>query len=145
MEIREVIDEDLKPLLKLYTQLKNEAMPRFDKQLKNIWNDILAEKNHHLIVGLVDNSIMASCVLIIVPNLTHRQRPYALIENVITHEKFRKRGYATQILNYARQIAVTENCYKIMLLTGSKKDPTLNFYQQAGYNANDKTAFIQWL
>ena len=37
------------------------------------------------------------------------------------------------------------NCYKIMLLTGSKKKETLNFYGNAGYNSTDKTAFIQWL
>lgn len=32
-----------------------------------------------------------------------------------------------------------------MLLTGSKRETTLNFYKHAGYNSNDKTAFIQWL
>lgn len=37
------------------------------------------------------------------------------------------------------------NCYKMMLLTGSKKESTLHFYEQAGYNRKDKTAFIQWL
>lgn len=32
-----------------------------------------------------------------------------------------------------------------MLLTGSKKESTLNFYERAGYNRNDKAAFIQWI
>ncbi|MGN0376976.1 MAG: GNAT family N-acetyltransferase [Suilimivivens sp.] len=81
----------------------------------------------------------------IIPNLTHDQRPYALIENVITDESYRKRGLATACLNYAREIAVRENCYKMMLLTGSKKESTMKFYEQAGYNRNDKTGFIQWL
>lgn len=44
-----------------------------------------------------------------------------------------------------REIAVKENCYKLMLLTGSKRESTLNFYEQAGYNKKDKTAFIQWI
>jgi hypothetical protein len=34
---------------------------------------------------------------------------------------------------------------KLMLLTGSKNENTLNFYRRAGYNSEDKTAFIQWL
>lgn len=68
-----------------------------------------------------------------------------MIENVITDEAFRKRGLATACLNYAREIAVRENCYKMMLLTGSKEESTLKFYEQAGYNRKDKTAFIQWL
>lgn len=34
---------------------------------------------------------------------------------------------------------------KMMLLTGSKKESTLDFYRKAGYNSDDKTAFIQWI
>ena len=89
--------------------------------------------------------IVSSCVCVIIPNLTRGQRPYAFIENVITDEKWRKKGLATACLNYARDIAVNENCYKVMLLTGSKEQSTLDFYERAGYNKNDKTAFIQWL
>ena len=33
----------------------------------------------------------------------------------------------------------------MMLLTGSKKKSTLDFYRKAGYNSEDKTAFIQWV
>lgn len=69
----------------------------------------------------------------------------AFIENVVTHSDYRGKGYATECLNYAKNIAENENCYKMMLLTGSKKEKTLNFYGNAGYNCTDKTAFIQWL
>ena len=31
------------------------------------------------------------------------------------------------------------------VLTGSKKPETLHFYEKAGYNSSDKTAFIQWI
>ena len=82
---------------------------------------------------------------VIIPNLTHGQRPYAFIENVVTDKDFRKKGYATACLNYAKDIAKRENCYKMMLLTGSKEESTLKFYERAGYNKNDKTAFIQWI
>ncbi len=72
-------------------------------------------------------------------------RPYAFVENVITDKEYRKKGFATACLNFAKEIAKRENCYKMMLLTGSKEENTLRFYEQAGYNKNDKTAFIQWL
>ena len=83
--------------------------------------------------------------MIIVPNLTKGQRPYAFIENVITDIHHRNKGYATSILNFATEIAVTENCYKIMLMTGSKKEETLHFYERAGFNRIDKTAFVHWI
>ena len=33
----------------------------------------------------------------------------------------------------------------MMLLTGTKNENTLDFYKNARYNSEDKTAFIQWL
>ena len=98
-----------------------------------------------MIVAKENGKIVSSCVCVIIPNLTHNQQPYAFIENVITDEKFRKRGLAMQCLNFAKEIARKENCYKMMLLTGSKKESTLGFYRKAGYNSEDKTAFIQWI
>jgi len=145
MVIREVEKKDLEGLLKLYNHLNNNPMPEIDSRIMEIWNTILEDKSHHIIVGCISDEIVSSCVLVIIPNLTRGQRPYALIENVVTSENHRGKGYATQILNYAKNIAIQNNCYKIMLLTGSKEESTLNFYRKAGYNSEDKTGFIQWL
>ena len=81
----------------------------------------------------------------IIANLTRNIRPYAFIVNVVSHADYRGKGYATACLNYAKELATKANCYKMMLLTGSKSESTLNFYKRAGYNSTDKTAFIQWL
>lgn len=143
--IREIVKNDLDNLLKLYMQLHDNPMPEETAELLPIWNSILQDKNHHIIVAEENREIVSSCVCLIIPNLTHNQQPYAFIENVITDEKCRKKGLATQCLNFAKEIALRENCYKIMLLTGSKKESTLNFYRKAGYNSEDKTAFIQWI
>lgn len=143
--IREVRQADLNGLLSLYTQLHGNAYPEENEQLKQLWEKILNDPGHHIVVAEKDGKIISSCVVVIVPNLTHGQRPYALIENVITDENYRNQGFATLCLNYAKEIAQKERCYKIMLLTGSKEESTLRFYERAGYNRNDKTAFIQWL
>lgn len=145
MLIREAIESDLTNLLELYLQLHSNNMPHFNKRLKDLWTKIILDNNHHIIVAEEEGQIISSCVIIIVPNLTHQQRPYALIENVITDINHRMRGLATACLNYAREIAMDADCYKIMLLTGSKEDSTLRFYERAGYNRQDKVAFIQWL
>lgn len=143
--IREITEKDFDSLLSLYMQLHDNPFPDKDERVISIWNNILNDKNHHIIVADENGALVSSCVCVIIPNLTHEQRPYALIENVITDIKYRKKGYATACLNFAEEIARRENCYKMMLLTGSKSEDTLRFYEQAGYNRNDKTAFIQWL
>lgn len=143
--IREITKNDLDGLMQLYTQLHGNSIPEKTDELKKLWESILADKNHHIIVAEEDGKIISSCVCVIIHNLTHNQRPYAFIENVITDENSRKKGYATACLDFAGDIARTENCYKIMLMTGSKEESTLNFYRKAGFNDNDKTAFIKWL
>ena len=145
MTIREAMEHDLCGLLELYTQLHDNPMPENSQNLSVLWNSILQDKNHHMIVAVEDDKIVSSCVLVIIQNLTHHQRPYALIENVITDALYRNRGLATAYLDFAKQIAMQHNCYKMMLLTGSKRESTLKFYQKAGYHSEDKTAFIQWL
>ncbi len=143
--IREINDKDFDGLMMLYTQLHGNPFPEKASGILQLWDNILHDENHHIIIAEEDGKIVSSCVCVIVPNLTHGQRPYALIENVVTDENYRKKGLASACLDYAKKIAEKENCYKMMLLTGSKEESTLNFYRKAGYNSNDKTAFIQWL
>ena len=143
--IREANKNDLKELLELYLYLHEDSIPNQDEHLENTWKQIMEDKNHHLIVNEIDGKIVSSCVCVIIPNLSRNVRPYAFVENVVTHADYRKKGYASECLDYARTIAKNENCYKMMLLTGSKKAETLRFYENAGYNSSDKTAFIQWL
>lgn len=143
--IREACINDLEGLLQLYTQLHDNPFPELTDHVRAIWSRMINDPDHHVITAEEDGKIVSSCICAIIPNLTHEQRPYALIENVITDEEYRGRGYATACLDYARDIAVKCGCYKMMLLTGSKEKKTLDFYEHAGYNKNDKTAFIQWL
>ena len=143
--ITEINESELSSLLELYTELGDNDIPKKDESLKFIWESIISNKNYHIVVAKGNNKIVSTCTVNIIPNLTHNQRPYAFIENVVTSKEFRKKGYGTAVLNYAKEIAIKENCYKIMLLTGSKRESTLNFYKKAGYNCNDKTAFIMWL
>lgn len=143
--IREIKEQDFDGLMKLYMQLHDNPFPEKSEEMMKLWNRILNDRDHHIIVAEENGKIVSSCVCVIIPNLTHGQQPYAFVENVITDELYRKRGLATQCLNYAKELAKKENCYKLMLLTGSKKESTLKFYEQAGYNRNDKTAFIRWI
>ncbi len=143
--VREIFPDELSELLNLYLYLHEESVPEMSDYLRKTWNSIMKDPNHHIVVKKVDGIIVSSCVCVIIPNLTRGVRPYAFVENVVTHENFRGKGYATECLDYAKKIAEKENCYKMMLLTGSKKESTLNFYRNAGYNSEDKTAFIKWL
>ena len=140
--IREAEYSDLFAILNLYSELHPDEVFERGKAAEDVFLEILADKRHHILVGIKDNAVVSSCVLLIVPNLTRGGRPYAVIENVITEKSYREKGYATAVLDFARSIAAGSNCYKIMLMTSRKDEATLRFYKKAGYDSGDKTAFV---
>ena len=99
MMVREAVTEDLEELLQLYLYLHEQTVPALSEYLLSAWNRILEDENHHLIVKIVDGRIVSSCVCVIIPNLTRNVRPYAFVENVVTHGDYRGKGYATECLH----------------------------------------------
>ena len=83
--VREAKKEDLDSLLELYLFLHEDCIPEKNMHLEVTWDRIINDCNHHLIVNEVDGRIVSSCVCVIIPNLTRNIRPYAFIENVVTH------------------------------------------------------------
>jgi len=143
LQVREAVKEDFENVLELYLHLKSDII--HDDRAERTWDRILKSDYQHLILGFIDGCLVSSCIIDICDNLTHGSRPFAVIENVVTHSDYRRKGYASFVLEYAKEIAVENDCYKIMLMTGSKEEGVKKFYIKESYNSDDKIAFIQWL
>ena len=148
IQVREARIGDVEALQDLYMHHLTQ-MPPPEAQDTQKWQELLQEliqtPRYYLLVGEVDGRVVSSVTLIIIKNLTHNLRPYALIENVVSHADFRGRGYASAVMQRASEIAQHHDCYKIMLMTGSKKQSTLNFYENCGFDMAEKTAFLKKL
>ncbi len=138
--IRPAVVGDLQNLITLYQHLSptdpvlapDVAMERFSA--------ILAQPGMMVLIGVAGEIAAATVTLIIVPNLTRNGASYALIENVVTHSDHRKPGYAGRLIRHAIAQAWNTDCYKVMLLTGSKNPATLRFYENCGF-IRDKTGY----
>jgi GNAT superfamily N-acetyltransferase len=140
---RAIERHELPALLDLYRHLHEADAPLpADDVLWQVWEEILQDPKMRVLVADLDGSLIASCTLAIIPNLTRGARPYGLVENVVTHPAHRRQSIGTRLLRHALQIAWEWNCYKVMLLTGSKSEGTLQFYEQAGFRKGIKTGFI---
>lgn len=140
LQIRPANCDDLKDLLPLLIELNPD-----DKQLSMDVAKTLLDKTHAIdgstiLIGLVNGKVASTCTVIVIPNLSRNGRPYALIENVVTAARFRKRGFGEAVIKHAIQHAWKHDCYKTMLMTGSKDPGTLKFYSRCGLSAN-KTGF----
>ena len=147
--VREIRPNDYDGLMKLYTHLHDREPPKaladLDEDGRALWTRILGDRDYHIIVAEEDGMIVSSCTCVVIPNLTRGHRPYAFVENVVTHADYHKRGLASACLARAEQVAREAGCYKMMLMTGAKDAGTLHFYEQAGFDRHEKTAFIMRL
>ncbi len=138
--IRPIAMTDLPTLLALYRHLNVED-PVLDLQLaQSRLAEILAHPGMTIFAAFDGDKAVSSVTLIVTPNLTRGGAPYALIENVVTHADYRQRGFAGAVIRTAVASAWERNCYKVMLLTGSKNPATLRFYANCGFT-QDKTGF----
>jgi GNAT superfamily N-acetyltransferase len=141
--VRLIQFNELGKLLELYKHLnKDDPEITEDESLIKLWNEIYEDPNTFYVVIDIGGEIVSSCMLTIIRNLTRNARPFGLIENVVTHLNYRKKGYGRKALSKALEIAWEKDCYKVMLLTGSKKEETLRFYENLGFKRGEKTGFI---
>lgn len=63
--IREITQNDFKGLLTLYMQLHENQMPEKTDEIINLWNRIVNDKDHHIIVAEENGQIVSSCVCVI--------------------------------------------------------------------------------
>jgi GNAT superfamily N-acetyltransferase len=138
--IRAALASDLEGLLKLYPQLNSSDEAISLDLAASRLDEINQLPGSAVLLCLLGDDLVASCTLIIIPNLTNGGKPYALIENVVTDALHRGQGYGTRLLRAAVAAAWEAGCYKVMLMTGSKQPSTLKFYENAGFEQT-KTGF----
>ncbi|HEX7025660.1 MAG TPA: GNAT family N-acetyltransferase [Gammaproteobacteria bacterium] len=141
--IRELVEEDLDSLLDLYGHLHDSDDPQPSRdQVESVWSEALGNNCIRYFGYFVDGRLIRSCTATVVPNLTRACRPYAVVENVVTHRQFRKRGCGKAVLQAALDFAWRMNCYKVMLMTGRLNESTFSFYESVGFRRDKKQAFV---
>lgn len=142
LPLRAVGAGELDALLALYRHLHAADEPPLPDEAAAAWNEITSSPRHRCQGAYVDGMLVASCIASVIPNLTRGGRPYALIENVVTHAHHRGRGLGKAVLHSALQWCWQQGCYKAMLMTGRQDAATLQFYASAGFDGDDKRAFV---
>jgi GNAT superfamily N-acetyltransferase len=136
--IRPATMDDLDGLLTLYQEFFAESpvkMPADPNRSRPVLTEILANPARHLYVAVSSGGLIGSADLVIVANLTHHARPWAVIENVIVTAPARRQGVGTALLRRLSEIAITAGCYKIQLLSGKQRSQAHAFYRAVGFTA----------
>lgn len=148
MIIRKAKSMDASHLKELYFEHLTQYPPQ-EEQDMIVWQNLIAkfekDENMYLLVLEEEGRVVSSVQMAIVESLTHNVRPFAVIENVVTHAEYRNNGYASALLKRATEIARERGCYKVFLETGSNKESTLNFYRNNGFEIDKKHSCLKRL
>ena len=142
LEVRELHARDLDALLEIYEELHetDDPLPDLPERIA-LWQRICADPGLVYMGAFEDGFLLSTCNAAIIPNFTRGARPYAVIENVVTRAKARRRGCGSATIRALIERCRAMGCYKVMLLSG-RGEEVRAFYLQAGFDDEAKRGFV---
>jgi ribosomal protein S18 acetylase RimI-like enzyme len=137
-KIRLAAEADLPRIVELLAQLAPDDPGREDLssplpyEYHLVFRQMVQGKQH-LLVAEVRRKIAGTLVLVVVPNLSHRATPYAIIENVVVDERHRSQGIGEALIAAAIEEARNAGCYKVTLTSNKRRKDAHRFYERLGF------------
>ena len=133
---------DIPRIIQLYDELViTTSMTESDKKpslvdYQKTLNEIDTIPGYELLIAEENDEIVGSMVLLIMPNLSHRASPWALVENMIIDPKQQRRNVGRKLMEYAVRRAKDKGCYRIILNSNKKRRRAHKFYRSLGFEAS---------
>jgi len=137
-KVRLATEPDLPRIVELLAQLAPDDPDREDTSSPLPYDYHLvfremAAGRQQLFVAESRGKIIGTLVVIIVPNLSHRATPYAIIENVVVDAKHRSKGVGEALIARAVEEARNAGCYKVSLTSNKRRTDAHRFYERQGF------------
>lgn len=94
----------------------------------------IAATGGHIAVATSGNQFIGTYALYVAPGLARSGRPFAVIENVVVHPDFHRRGVGRALMEHAVSEAKRLGCYKVMLQVSDSRTGNHSFYQACGFH-----------
>lgn len=146
MEIQKIKEKDIHSLIDLYSHYLNEKeVPTLSKQtVQEIWDNIEDNPCINYFVGKLENTLVASCILVITPSFIRGGKAFGVIEHVVVHSSHRRKGLAQELVCFAVEYAWQNGCTEVMLLSGSNNKNAHRLYEKLGFDKERKKGFIRF-
>jgi len=140
--VRPATEKDIDRILELYRQLALTTAPSEVSRspsggnYRQVYDEINAQSGHELLVVEHQGEVIGTMVLIIVPNLSHQAMPWALAENLVVDQRYRRQGFGKLLMDYAIARAKEAGCYRIGLSSDKRRREAHRFYRSLGFEAS---------
>jgi len=123
-------------LIALYCNLaagRLDAEPAELTDAEGVLETISHQRDRLLLVAENPDGLIGTVDLLVVPNLTHHGRPWAVVENVVVLDDQRRTGVGRALMEAAIAHAVGAGCYKVQLQSAKHRDQAHAFYRALGF------------
>ena len=93
------------------------------------------QPGEYLLVNEIDERIVATAQLNIIPSYAHLGRPYAIVNYVVTDENEHRKGYMSEIFTKIEEICNKNDCSSILLASAEWRKNAHAFYESIGYES----------
>ena len=114
------------------------------ERMEEVWREIERNPGVHYFVTVLEARITTACILTITPSFIRGCMGYGLIEHVVTHRNFRRRGLAKTLMEYVLEFAWAQGCTEVMLLSGHDLGPAHAMYEGLDFDKEQRTGFIKF-
>ena len=136
--IRKAEAKDVNELLELYRQLASSG------ELPNVADAAmvieLIDSNPWMLflVADLDEVVVGTVTMVIVPAVTHSAQPWAQIEHMVVHEAYRGTGIGHVLLARCEEHIRSVGGYKMQLQSSNHRDDAHKFYEREGFGASSR-------
>lgn len=148
--VRDAREEDLPRLLELMQQLsENGATPepavrQATEQHTRSLSELVHGPHSDLLVVEAGGRVVGTCVLYVLPNLSHGAARWGVIENVVVDAAERSHGYGEALMAEAVRRAQDAGCYRVSLMSNLRRSDAHRFYERIGFEYSH-AGFTQYL
>jgi GNAT superfamily N-acetyltransferase len=134
--VRRATEADVPRLLELLVQLGPEREePGATETYRTAFREIARDPRQQILVVEAGARIVGTAVLIVIANLSHQGRPWAVVENVVVDERERGSGHGALLMRHAVEEATRAGCYKLSLTSNKRRTDAHRFYKRLGFQA----------
>ena len=148
MRVRPATASDAGAIVDLYRQLagdRSSALPCDIDEAETMLASIASQAGRLLVVAEMDGKVVGTADMVVIDNLTHGGRPWAMVENVVVDQSWRGNqvgiGLMTALLDEAR----VRRCYKMQLLSMKHRTAAHAFYRNLGFDDSLAEGFRLYL
>ena len=132
---------DLPAILRLFAESEVSPAAEPFERAEEIWRKTMSSDSIKVFVDDAQKKMVATCMIIVAPNLLRGGQQHGFLENVVTHPNHQGLGYGRAVVSAALKYAWRANCHHVLMQSGRADPRVRTFYEGLGFMADIRVGY----